>query len=95
MKPKRIKQLEELASNLIGDGKSPNLFFVTHQGNVILISRDFDIAYKEWKSVTSSSPCTEETSLEDRKTGVLASREPEEEGSRKLVVVDDTDLLRK
>lgn len=90
---KRIGALEKLASAVIGDGKAPNLFFVSLEGNVILISRDFEIAYQVWKNISDQR--VRETSLEDRQTGVLASVEPEEEGSKTLRRIDDTRMIRR
>lgn len=91
--PKRIAALERLASDMIGDGKVPDLFFVTHGGNVILVARDFEIAYSVWKNISHQR--TLETSLENRRTGVLASVEPESDrpGAR-LVLHDDTHDFR-
>jgi hypothetical protein len=92
--PKRIAALERLVSDMIGDGKAPNLFFVTHGGNVILIARDFEVAYPVWQSISHQR--TAETSLEDRQTGVLASVEPESDkpGAR-LRLLDDTHDVRR
>lgn len=89
MKPKKINELEALASNLIGDGQSPNLYFVTDQGVVVTVTRSLEVAHAEWKELARRLPRVE-CALEDRKTGVLASVEPEsnEEGA-KLRVFDD------
>jgi len=82
MKPKKINELEALASNLIGDGQSPNLYFVTDRGVVVTVTRSFEVAREEWKQLSRRSPRLE-CALEDRKVGVLASVEPEsdEEGA--------------
>lgn len=86
---KRIEALEAVARKLVGDGKSPNVFFVSLDGNIIMIALDFHLAYQKWKEISSQR--TTETSLEDRQTGVLASIEPEsDEPGAKLVRWDDT-----
>jgi hypothetical protein len=76
-----IKQLDMAARDLVGDGKSPNLFFVSVDGKVRTITSEFDIAYDLWRSLRGS-----EATLEDRKHGVLASVENH-------VVMDDTYML--
>lgn len=87
----RIKQLETLASNVIGDGKSPNLYFVSEfSKGVVMVSRDFDAAYSYWKSL----PRTIETSLEDRKIGVICSTCPVADGAAKLVTYDDSQMVK-
>jgi len=83
----KIRQLEELASEVIGDGGSPNLYFVTEAGRgVILVSRDFDVAYDHWRHM----PRSIETSLEDRKIGTICSTQPVEDGSKELTTYDDS-----
>lgn len=86
----KTPQLEALASEVIGDGQSPNLYFVTVAGRgVILVSREFDTAYDCWRFL----PRSIETTLEDRKIGVICSTEPIEEGSKKLVTHDDSRMV--
>lgn len=90
----RIEQLEKLATAMVGDGKSPNIFFVGLRGNIIMITTDFDDAYAKWKSISNQRK--DQTSLEDRKTGVLASVEPEEDApGARLIRIDDTGLLKR
>lgn len=93
-KPKRIKELEKYISVTVGDGKAPNLFFVSSNGANILISRYFDVAYRVWRGLASDRRI--ESALEDRQHGVLASVEPESDapGARN-VVHDDTNMLRR
>lgn len=89
MASKRVLDLEKMASNLVGDGKAPNIFFVSIGGNIVMITLDFDAAYEFWKQ--NSNQRQHETALEDRKTGVLATVEPEsDEPGAKLVRFDDT-----
>ena len=83
---KRIELLEKLASELVGDGKSPNLYFVTVEGNCVLVSIDFDVAYDYWKYL----PRDVETALEDRFAGIICSTEPIEDGSKQLITYDDS-----
>lgn len=85
----RVRELEDLARKMVGDGKKPNLFFVSLDGNIILISRDFETAYGEWKKHATRRNA--ETALEDRLWGVIASVEPESDdpGSR-FVLFDDS-----
>lgn len=88
----RLEVLEKLARELVGDGKSPNLFFVSCEGNIILISKDFDVAYAEWREHARARD--HESALEDRKTGVIASVEPEsDEPGARLLVHDDSELF--
>lgn len=89
-RPRRILDLEDLARRLVGDGKAPNLFFVSRQGTILSVTRDFDAAYAQWAAL----PRNQESTLEDRRTGVLASVEPESDrpGAR-LIVRDDAHLF--
>lgn len=88
----KIRQLEVLASQMVGDGKKPNLFFVsTEKNGIVFISRYFPSAYEMWKQVSIGN--CQETTLEDRQNGVLCSVEPEEEGSKKLIRHDDSNML--
>ena len=86
----KIKKLEDLAREMVGDGKSPHLYFVSieHKG-VVLVSRDFEPAYEYWKSL----PRNIETMLEDRHVGVICSTEPQAEGSTRLVTYDDSRMV--
>lgn len=86
----RLQFLEKLARELVGDGKQPNLFFVSSEGNIILISRDFDVAYIKWKQHAARKD--HECALEDRQTGVIASVEPESDApGAKLIRIDDSE----
>lgn len=89
MPPKRIEKLEKFISESVGDGKAPNLFFVSVEGVNVLISRDFDVAYHEWLQL--AMPKNKETALEDRQTGVIASVEPEsDDPGARLIKIDDS-----
>ena len=91
MENERIELLEGLASQLIGDGQSPNLYFVSVKGNCVLVSREFDTAYDYWRFL----PRNIETSLEDRQIGVICSTEPVEEGATKLITYDDSRMVKR
>jgi hypothetical protein len=85
--PRRIPALEDMARDMVGDGKSPNLFFVTDRGAVVSVNRDFDVAYSQWQDLERAGA---ECALEDRKTGTIASRTPDEERDNAMYTVDDT-----
>lgn len=61
--------LDKLASDLVGDGEEPNLFFVSLDGKVKMVTSEFTQAYKYWKDI--SYFCDQETTLEDRGMGVI------------------------
>lgn len=82
----RIKELNVLATELIGDGKTPNLFFVSIKGDIVLVTPEFDTAHEYWLYL----PRTIETALEDRRNGMLAATEPEEDGSNVLRTYDNS-----
>ena len=90
---RKIKELEELASKMVGDGKSPNVFFITLQGVVVMITLDFNEAYHKWKRVSFNGSIshhpTVETTLEDRQYGCICLIQPEEDDSTKLIVSDE------
>jgi hypothetical protein len=87
---KKIPEFQRLASKMVGDGKTPNTFFVTREGVTELITTHFPTAYRYWLRL----PREVETALEDRLCGCLGTNEPEEDGSKKLVFSDDTEWLR-
>lgn len=87
----KIKELEAIAREMVGDGQSPNLFFVSRKGIIEMVTGDFQAAYKFWKNL----PRDVETMLEDRKWGVIADTSPEEENSIKLVTWDDSKFFLK
>jgi hypothetical protein len=94
-KPRKVKVLEELATVVIGDGKAPHLFFVTDQGVVDTVSRDFATAYQRWLALAAVRPMVE-CALEGRQYGVMASVEPEsDEPGARLRYHDDTHTLRR
>lgn len=86
--PPRFKQFEDMARDMVGDATMPDLFFVSVGGHIVTISLDFKAAYEEWRVRSRGNKV--ETALEDRLFGVIASVEPEEDDSPKLVRHDDS-----
>lgn len=88
----KVKAMERYATERVGDGKTPNLYFVSQEGmGVVLISRFFDAAYTFWKTL----PKLKTTSLEDRKFGVICSTERRSKGLYAYETVDNSALFRK
>jgi hypothetical protein len=88
-KPIRIEALENIARTMVGDGGRPDLFIVCDRGVVVTITRQFDIAYHHWQELAERMPLVE-SSIENRRYGVIASVEPIDDDSPKLVVRDDS-----
>ena len=86
MAHKKIESLEAMAREMVGDGQSPNLFFVSIEGVIVTVTRDFGLAHRQWQSLSRS----QETALEDRKFGVICSTEPQDGNSKKLATWDDS-----
>lgn len=83
----KVKELEQLARDMVGDGKRPNLFFVsTLADGIVLISRSFETAYEFWRGL----PRDTETALEDRQYGVICDTSPEEDGGNRLRTWNDS-----
>lgn len=90
--PHSFLALEKLASKFIGDGKSPNLFFVTVGGKVVAITQDLEVARYVWEKV--SAPMITETTIEDRQVGMVAGVQPSgEEGEGPLMRIENFDML--
>ena len=93
----KIKQLQELATDMVGDGKTPNLFFVSEQGVIITVTRDFEIAYEQWLSLASGYSRVE-CALEDRRYGTICSVEPRTDdmgNNKQMITIDDSDSFRR
>jgi hypothetical protein len=59
----RVKHLEDMARDMVGDNKAPNLFFVTNEaGNVIAVITDITDAIEFAKTTGAYL-------VEDRKSG--------------------------
>lgn len=67
---KKIKELDKLATEMVGDGQKPNVFFVTLKGKVTTVTRHFEVAHREWRKFAMQRM---ESALEDRQTGTIAS----------------------
>ena len=80
--------LDNLAREMVGDGKSPNTFFVTLAGKVVLVTTDWEQAYDAWRRVEKRNQ-DKESALEDRKWGTICDRSPINEGSTPLFTRDD------
>lgn len=88
----RVEQLEQLASSMVGDEGKPNVFFVSVKGMIQIISIDFTVAYRAWRTYSEAMDVT--TALEDRQHGVLASVQSDvdenENETGRLIRWDDT-----
>lgn len=84
--------LNGLARDLVGDGKTPNLYFVTDGSDVVAVVRSFTAAYRQWRSLACCTPLRE-CALEDRLFGVIANVAPEDDNSARLVVIDDSGMF--
>lgn len=89
----KVARLETMARELIGDGRKPNLYFVTDEGAVVTVTRDLKVAYIHWCRLAWPAGYgvlpLKESALEDRRVGVLCSVEPEHDGSKHLCIHDD------
>ena len=82
-----VPALNKVASELVGDGMHPNVFFVTDREQVVLITLDFKTAYTDW--ALRSMYKDRETCLEDRLQGTLSSVEPRSDTDPTLVRLVD------
>lgn len=72
---------------MVGDNGNPNTFFVTDKRGTFLVTTDFPAAYRAWAAL----PRNEESSLEDRKIGTIATTTPESDAPHaRLVTYDDS-----
>jgi hypothetical protein len=92
MKPKKINQLEKLAREMVGDGKSPDLFFVSREGVIITITRDFPRAHQEWQNLLWQNCVCQ---IENRRYGVICQKDKDEETGRFFTRDDSAIFLRK
>ena len=70
-----LKKFDDMARGLVGDSGRPDLYFVSDKRGVFLVTTDFPSAYFAWRRL----PRDEESALEDRQIGVIASTEPDKE----------------
>ena len=73
------ERLNQLAQELVGDDKSPNIYFVTQDGRVLTVTTDRRTAYLQWRQLASTRPRIE-CALEDREHGIVCSVERDEGG---------------
>jgi len=85
----KIEQLEALARTSVGDGKAPQLFFVsTERHGVVTVSRSLDVAYSHWQALATRNK-DECPTLEDRLWGTIASVERDEDQPHRYHTHDD------
>ena len=90
---KKIKQLEDLAISTVGDGKNPNLFFVSENGVITTVTRDFNIAYNKW--MDNRYDCINSV-IEDRKNGMICEYCPFSKNNERICIDDSVNMgLRK
>lgn len=89
----KLPELNALASKIVGDGKQPDWFFVTDGGNVVTVTTDPKLAYGHWQALAQRRPA-QECALENRTVGVLASVEPRDENDARLVITDNSRMLK-
>lgn len=80
-------ELDDLARRLVGDGRTPDLFFVTDDGHVVAVYSQFLRAYGHWRDLAARTP-RRECALENRTYGVIASVDPRSETDARLIVID-------
>ena len=83
-----VQRLNQLATEMVGDGGDPDVFFVTDKGNVVTVSTSYAVARAHWEKLRDRFPRAE-CALENRNYGVISSVEPHEDDSTRLVVRDD------
>ena len=87
-KKRQVPELEQLACEMVGDCKKPNVFFVSLAGQMQLVTRDGELAYQLVQSYRHTHR-KQEYALEDRLNGCLVTNEPEEDGRSNLILIDD------
>lgn len=59
--------LNDIAADMIGDGKEPNLFFIAIKGETVMITNDVNAAYNYWEEESNDAAVP----LYDRTSGLL------------------------
>lgn len=86
----KVTELNKLATTMVGDSGKPNVFFVSLMSNVVMVTTDFQAAYSHWKKLARCQR-EKESTLEDRRYGVICSVEPDENPMvKRLRVYDDS-----
>lgn len=92
--PPTVQELQALPVDMVGDGKTPDVFFVSQQGIIVLITTEYELAHSYWAAISRNRDV--ETALENRTFGVIASVGPEDdEDDAKLVLTDDDFLYKR
>jgi hypothetical protein len=91
----KVKALNKLATEMVGDGGKPNTFFVSLGANVQMVTTNFNAAYRYWCELKWSKRQQQESMLEDRRWGTICCVEPKEDGSKKLITYDESYSFRK
>ena len=82
-------EAQALATEMIGDGQQPDVYFVSKGEQVVYISTVFVAAYHYWQHMSGwNNSCM----LENRTFGVIASHEKNEQG--KWETFDDTEMYK-
>ena len=87
-----IKLLEKLSQTMVGDGKTPNVFFVSIKGAIHLITTDFNVAYDYWRNLARNQR-NDQPALEDRRWGTICDFGLND--TCHLVMCDDSHSFRK
>ena len=88
MKSKEVQALlDAIPRQTVGGGAKRNLFVVTRKGSVVMLTYDGPAAYRCWHNLLLNEPHVE-SALEDNH-GCVATREPEEDNSSRLVAIND------
>jgi hypothetical protein len=91
----KIDQLENLARTMIGDEKTPDLFFVTDRGQVVSVDVCALSAYGRFMAL-ARRPEKHECALENRTFGVIASIEPiDDTPNARRVLCDDFRMFQR
>lgn len=84
----KVPQLQKLATEMVGDETNPDVFFVSVNGTIVMVTTVFAEAYRFWDNFAKETNLQVETCLENRCYGVIASVEPKDEGSSKFIRLD-------
>ena len=84
-----VPELEKIATKMVGDGKGPNLYFVSLKGKIVAIHTSFKASYKHWKELALANS-ESESALEDRRYGVICSVSPDEDLGGMLIYWDES-----
>ena len=69
-------ELDQLATSIVGDGKQIHIYIVSVNGIVETVTRSKDVAVSRFESLIRQG---QEITLEDRKIGVIASYQKDDD----------------